>query len=68
MNPSEEFNLEYCLYELLDKYEYVSRIKKIEISKYDNSLIEVETMRKVTEEMNVVEKIEISNFIVKVER
>lgn len=68
MNPSEEFNLEYCLYELIDKYEYVSQIKKIEILKYDDCVIRVETKRKVTEELNIVEKIEISNFIVKVER
>lgn len=68
MNISEEFNLEYCLYELLDKYEYMSQIKKIEILKFDDSLIAVETKRKVKEELNVVEKIEISNFMVKVER
>lgn len=68
MNPSEEFNLEYCLYQLLEKYEYMSEIKRIELIKCDSDLIEVEINRNVSEGLNVVEKIEISNFIIKVEK
>lgn len=67
MNPSEEFNLEYCLYELLENHEYMSHIKKIEIIKSGDSLTQVEINRKVHEELNIVERIEISNFIVRVE-
>lgn len=66
LNPSEEFNLEYCLYELLDKYEYINEIKKIKLFKDDSDLVEVEVKRKVTDGLSVVEKIEISNFIIRV--
>ncbi len=68
LNPSEEFNLEYCLYELSDKFDYINEIKKIELLKDDSDLVEVEINRIVAEGLNVVEKIEISNFIIKVER
>ncbi|WP_366922097.1 hypothetical protein MFMK1_002530 [Metallumcola ferriviriculae] len=33
MNLSEEFNLEYCLYQLMDKYDYVRSVDKFEILK-----------------------------------
>lgn len=68
INPLEEFNLEYCLYELLDRFDYMAEIRSIDILKNDDDLVEVEINRKVAQGLNLVEKIEISNFIIKVER
>jgi hypothetical protein len=67
MNLSEEFNLEYCLYQLQSKQEYFHSIGKIEIDNNSNHIFEVEVSRSVAEGLIVVEKIEISNFMIKVE-
>ena len=66
MNLTEEFNLEYCLYQLIDSSDYIKKISKFEILKDESSIIEIEINRKVNEGLSVVEKIEISNFIIKV--
>lgn len=68
MNLSEEFNLEFCLYQLLNKHDYISSIGKIEILKSDDDLLEVEINRSIKDDLQVIEKIEISNFIIKVEK
>lgn len=67
MNLSEEFNLEYCLYQLQSKQEYFNSLGKIEIVKDGNHVFEVEVNRSVAEGLTVVEKIEMSNFKIKVE-
>ena len=67
MNLSEEFNLEYCLYQLQSKQDYFNSIGKIEIVKNGHQVFEVEMSRSVAEGLTVVEKIEISNFMIKVE-
>ncbi len=66
MNLSEEFNLEYCLYQLLTKHDFMENIAKIELIKTDD-VIEVEIQRNINEGLNIIEKIEISNFMIKVE-
>jgi len=68
MNLSEEFNLEFCLYQLMNKHDYITSIGKIEILKSDDDLIEVEIKRSIKEDLHVIEKIEISNFTIKVEK
>lgn len=68
MNITEEFNLEYTLHILLDKYEYIKDINKFYLLKEDDDLIEVEINRSVKEDLKVIEKISISNFTIKVER
>ena len=67
MNLSEEFNLEYCLYQLQSKQDYFDSIGKIKIVKNGHHVFEVEVSRSVAEGLTVVEKIEISNFMIKVE-
>lgn len=67
MNLSEEFNLEYCLYQLQSNKEYFDSLGKLEIVKNGNDVFEVEMNRSVSEGLTVVEKIEISNFKIKVE-
>lgn len=67
MNLSEEFNLEFCLYQLLSKRDYMNSIGKISLEKSDD-LIEVEISRSVSEDLSVIEKVEISNFMIKVEK
>lgn len=68
MNLSEEFNLEYCLYQLQSKHEYFNSIGKIVIVKNADHVFEVQLNRNVTENLTVIEKIEISNFMIKVEK
>lgn len=66
MNISEEFNLEYCLYQLMDKYQYIYSIDKFEILNKDNELIETEINRNIKDGLNVIEKIEMTNFTIRV--
>lgn len=68
MNLSEEFNLEYCLHKLYTKHEYMDKIDKIELIKKGDEVIEVEVSRELEDGLTVLEKIEISNFIIKVEK
>lgn len=68
MNLSEEFNLEFCLYQLKSKHDYMNHIGKIELLKSPDELLEVEVSRNMREDVNIIEKIEISNFIIKVEK
>ncbi|MDD2402250.1 MAG: hypothetical protein PHD60_08645 [Clostridia bacterium] len=68
MNLSEEFNLEYCLCQLRGKGQYIDSINKIVISGADGGLMEVEINRKVKDDLIIVEKVEISNFLIRVER
>jgi len=68
MNLSEEFNLEYCLCQLRGKCQYIDSINKIVISGADGGLMEVEINRKVKDDLIIVEKVEISNFLIRVER
>jgi hypothetical protein len=68
MNLSEEFNLEYCLYQLVQQREYMRQLNKVVLLKDTDERIEVEVNRSIQEGLNVVEKIEISNFMIKVEK
>ena len=68
MNLSEEFNLEYCLYQLKENKEYFSNISRFYVFKEDENLIEVEINRNVKDDISIIEKIEISKFMMKVER
>lgn len=67
MNLTEEFNLEYCLCQLLDRYDFVNEIAKLEVIKDEKDLMEIEINRCSGEDFHFVEKIEISNFLIKVE-
>lgn len=68
MNLSEEFNLEYCLHQLFSKKEYMEKIETMEMIKMDGEAIEVEISRELQDGLSVIEKIEISNFVIKVEK
>lgn len=68
MNLSEEFNLEYCLYQLLEQYAYMDHVSQFALLKRDNDLIEVELTRTIKDDLNVIEKIELSNFTIRVEK
>ncbi len=67
MNLTEESNLEYCLCQLLDRYDFVNEIAKLEVIKDEKDLMEIEINRCSGEDFHFVEKIEISNFLIKVE-
>ncbi len=68
MNPTEEFNLECCLYQLMDRDNIIYNINSFEVLKSDNDLIEVEVNRSIKDDLIVVEKIAISNFVIRVEK
>lgn len=68
MNLSEEFNLEYCLHELYSKHDYMDKINTLELVKKGDEAIEVEISRDIRDGLSVLEKIEISNFVIKVEK
>lgn len=68
MNLSEEFNLEYCLNQLEHEHNYVAEINRIELHKKAEEVLQVEVSRSIQEGLNIVEKIEISNFIIKVDK
>lgn len=67
MNLSEEFNLEHCLYQILEQKDYLKQMKRVEVLNPGNDLIEVEVSRSLNDQFQILEKIEISNFIIKVE-
>ncbi|OZM56439.1 hypothetical protein CIB95_11735 [Lottiidibacillus patelloidae] len=68
MNLSEELNLDYCFSELHQTYEYMNNIEKISLFKKDNSVVEVDVKRTINEELQVLEKVTVSNFIIKVDK
>jgi hypothetical protein len=67
MNLSEELNLEYCFSQLLSQHEYITGIRRLELIRDDDQLLEVEMKRTSQDGLSIVEKIEISNFNIKVE-
>ena len=66
MNLSEEFNLEYCLSKLIEETDLLSSIQKIEITKPEQATFEVEIKRTIEDQINILEKVELSNFTIKV--
>jgi len=68
MNLSEEFNLEYCLSKICDEYDVLDQVSTIKVSKEDDKRIEFEITRKQKDNMTVIEKVEISDFTIKVEK
>lgn len=67
MNVTEEFNLEYCLAMIREKDEQLYQATSILVSKVDNSVFEIELIKK-QEEITVKEKIEVTDFIIKVDK
>ncbi len=67
MNLSDEFNIEYCLYKLMDRYDYINSISRVYFLKEEDTL-KIEILREYEEEEDVLEKVEISNFTIKVEK
>lgn len=67
MNLSDEFNIEYCLYQIMDNYDYISKIKRVYFMK-EEEILKIEMLREKEDEDNILEKVEISNFTVRVER
>jgi len=51
----------------MDKYDYVHSVDKFEILKDTDDLIEIEVSRSIQEDLHVLEKIEVSNFMIRVE-
>ncbi|MBK5251229.1 MAG: hypothetical protein JJE29_01075 [Peptostreptococcaceae bacterium] len=66
MNLSEEFNLEYCLGRLADERECLRGVKRLDVSKLGDELIEVEINRSKEGALKEISKIEMSNFCIKV--
>lgn len=67
MNVTEEFNLEYCLAMIREQDEHLYKASSILVSKVDNSVFEIELIKK-QEEITVKEKIEVTDFIIKVDK
>src|SRR5659263_210996 len=67
MNVTEEFNLEYCLAMIWEQDEHLYKATSILVSKVDNSVFEIELIKK-KEEIIVKEKIEVTDFIIKVDK
>jgi len=65
VNPSEEFNIDYCLYKLMDMNPNLEKINFIKIYK-DPEEKELEFRFEDTEEDAESQNIRISNFIIEV--
>lgn len=66
MNMTEEFNLEYCLAIIREEDNHLFNATSILVSKEDNNIFEIELI-KMQEEITVKEKIEVTDFIIKVD-
>lgn len=80
-NPSEEFNLEYCLWQLMDKHDFIKKISSLEVLKQSgqygsgekdaeekaSDLLHIEITRSDKDGFAIVESVEITNFIFKLE-
>lgn len=67
MNITEEFNLEYCLARIQQQDEQIYQISSILVFKEDDRVFEMELIQN-QDEISVKEKIEITDFIVRVDK
>jgi hypothetical protein len=67
MNVTEEFSLEYCLAALREQDEHLYRVSGIRVSRVDDQVFSVELTRN-HDDMTVKEKIEITDFMIRVDR